>query len=74
MKVRIESGRIGTNTKVLFNEEIVKKITSLNLKIGLRSANQLEVTYLPESIEFEGEAEIIAVINNKKYKLIEGVL
>lgn len=72
MKVKIEAPtRIGQGSKVYFNGEQVKCISRLNLSLGINEANTVQVTLIPDSIDFEGYAEIIATVSGVRYRLIE---
>jgi len=68
MNVQIKSHGHGFAT-VLLNGEKVTGITSLKLQAG--EPNVLIMERLVDQVEFEGEANVIARIDGRSYRLIE---
>ena len=70
MKVKIESNQHGTG-KVFIDGQEQKHVKSVWLSLGAGEVTIINIEYLSKAVEFEGEAQVIAHINGKKYLLIE---
>ncbi|QYR20812.1 hypothetical protein KZ483_24135 [Paenibacillus sp. sptzw28] len=70
MKVRIESER-HSQAKVYLDGQEGKNIRSIRLDVSVDEVNRLYLEHIPEAIQFEGEAQVIAVIDGRRYLLIE---
>lgn len=72
MKVKIESGINGRETKIYLDGKEVTHAYDAKLHLNASSLNTFEISYYPSTVEFEGLAKVIAIIDGKKYQLIEG--
>jgi len=56
----------------LFIDEILQSnATACEINVEAGNMPTIEVTYISDAIEFEGDAQVVAIINGKRYKLIE---
>ena len=72
MDVRIENKTgLGKGTEIFFDNKQIKNATSLLLAIAVNDPVELAIDFIPNYVSYEGEANIIAVIEGRRYKLIE---
>lgn len=70
MKVKFSSTSHGKG-KLFFNDEEVSGATAIQINVRVDEINKAVVEYVRDVVEFEGEAEVIAVIEGRRYQLIE---
>lgn len=70
MKVKLNLTSHGRG-EMFFNDEPVIGVRSIHIDVGVKEINRVVVEYIPEVVEFEGEADVIAVVNGRRYSLIE---
>lgn len=70
MKVKIESDRHG-HGRVYLDGKLANNVRSLRLDLGIEKINTVTLEYIADTVEFEGNAEVVAIIDGRKYKMIK---
>lgn len=70
-KVKVEVDASGRG-KVFIDGKQQHQAAGVNIKVKAHQMTKISIDYHGREVEFEGEADVIAVINGRKYKLVEG--
>lgn len=72
MKVKIENHtKKGHVTKLLIDGQEPKGTYRLKLVCDVNEVVVLEMSVYPESVVYEGEADVFVLVGEKRYRLIE---
>lgn len=70
-KVKVEVNASGKG-KVFIDGKQQREVVGIRINAQAMEMTKISIDYHGREVEFEGEADVIAVINGRKYKLVEG--